>query len=59
MIAWLSYSTFTLYAGSKGVVITDTLMFLLFTAASFFVVVHLVEGFGGISQTIQDLTRQE
>lgn len=59
LIAWLSYSTFTLYAGSKGVVITDTLMFLLFTAASFFLVVHLVEGFGGISQTIQDLTRQD
>ena len=59
LIAWLSYSTFTLYAGSKGVVITDALMFLLFTAASFFVVVHLVEGFGGISQTIQDLTRQD
>ena len=59
LIAWLSYSTFTLYAGSKGVVITDTLMFLLFTAASFFVVVHLVDGFGGISQTIQDLTRQD
>ena len=59
LIAWLSYSTFTLYAGSKGVVLTDTLMFLLFTAASFFVVVHLVESFGGISQTIQDLTRQD
>jgi Na+/proline symporter len=59
VIAWLSYSTFTLYAGSKGVVITDTLMFLLFTGASFFLVLHLVEGFGGISQTIQDLTRQD
>ena len=59
LIAWLSYSTFTLYAGSKGVVITDTLMFLLFTGASFFFVMHLVEGFGGISQTIQDLTRQD
>ena len=35
LIAWLSYSAFTLYAGSKGVVITDTLMFL-FTGASFF-----------------------
>ena len=59
LIAWLSYSAFTLYAGSKGVVITDTLMFLLFTGASFFFVMHLVEGFGGISQTIQDLTRQD
>ena len=59
LIAWLSYSAFTLYAGSKGVVITDTLMFLLFTGASFLFVMHLVEGFGGISQTIQDLTRQD
>ncbi|MBL6698550.1 MAG: sodium:solute symporter family protein [Luminiphilus sp.] len=58
-IAWLSYSVFTLYAGSKGVVITDTLMFLLFTGASMFVAIHLLEGFGGISQTIQDLTRLE
>ena len=57
VIAWLSYSVFTLYAGSKGVVITDTLMFLLFTGASLFFVAHLLEGFGGISQTIQDLTR--
>ena len=58
-IAWLSYSMFTLYAGSKGVVITDTLMFLLFPGASLFVAIHLLEGFGGISQTIQDLTRLE
>ena len=57
-IAWFSYSAFTLYAGSKGVILTDTLMFLLFTGASLFVVVHIVDGFGGLSQTIQDLTQQ-
>ena len=57
-MAWLSYSVFTLYAGSKGVVITDTLMFLLFTGASLFFVTHLL---GLVSEashsTIQDLTR--
>jgi len=27
VVAWLSYTVFTMYAGSKGVIITDTLMF--------------------------------
>lgn len=58
-IAWFSYSAFTLYAGSKGVILTDTLMFLLFTGASLFVVVHIVDGFGGLLQTIEDLTRRD
>ncbi|HKL63085.1 MAG TPA: hypothetical protein VJ883_06940, partial [Woeseiaceae bacterium] len=28
LVAWGSYTVFTLYAGSRGVIITDTLMFL-------------------------------
>ena len=28
--AWLGYTAFTVYAGSRGVVITDTIMFLFF-----------------------------
>jgi Na+/proline symporter len=34
-LAWVSYTIFTLYAGSRGVVITDTIMFLLFTVVAF------------------------
>jgi sodium/pantothenate symporter len=34
VVAWLSYTTFTMYSGSRGVILTDTLMFLLFTVAS-------------------------
>jgi hypothetical protein len=34
ILAWLSYTGFTMYAGSRGVIITDTLMFLLFTGAT-------------------------
>jgi sodium/pantothenate symporter len=56
-IAWFSYTLFTMYAGSKGVIITDTLMFLLFMAATIVFVVYLVDGFGGINTAITDLAR--
>ena len=58
-VAWLGYSAFTLYAGSRGVILTDTLMFLLFTGATLFFTAHLLESFGGISQAVEDLTRQD
>jgi Na+/proline symporter len=56
--AWLSYSVFTLYAGSRGVIITDTLMFLLFTGATIAFVTYLLDGFGGVSVAIEELSRQ-
>ena len=58
-IAWLSYSIFTLYAGSRGVILSDTLMFLLFTGATLFFAGYLLDEFGGIQQAIEDLTRQD
>ncbi|MFQ5983501.1 MAG: hypothetical protein ACE5KS_09025 [Woeseiaceae bacterium] len=42
VVAWLSYTAFTMYSGSRGVILTDTLMFLLFTAASLGAIVFLV-----------------
>ncbi|MDG1066746.1 MAG: sodium:solute symporter family protein [Luminiphilus sp.] len=59
VIAWLSYSIFTLYAGSRGVILSDTLMFLLFTGATLFFAGYLLDEFGGIQQAIEDLTRQD
>ena len=59
VIAWLSYSIFTLYAGSRGVILSDTLMFLLFTGATLFFAGYLLDEFGGIQQAVEDLTRQE
>ncbi|MDP5071374.1 MAG: sodium:solute symporter family protein [Congregibacter sp.] len=56
--AWLSYSVFTLYAGSRGVIITDTLMFLLFTGATIVFVAFLLDGFGGVSASIEALSKQ-
>ena len=58
VLAWLSYTGFTMYAGSKGVVITDTLMFLLFTGATIAFVGYLLDGFGGFAATIEELTRR-
>lgn len=59
IIAWVSYTLFTMYAGSKGVIITDTLMFLLFMTATVVFVVYIVDGFGGISSAITDMARLE
>jgi len=59
IVAWLSYTLFTMYAGSKGVIITDTLMFLLFMTATVFFVAYIVDGFGGISAAVTDMARLE
>ncbi|MEE4173688.1 MAG: sodium:solute symporter family protein [Xanthomonadales bacterium] len=57
VISWLTYTGFTLYAGTRGVVITDTLMFLLFTFVAFFALVFLIGEAGGMSAAVGDLAR--
>jgi sodium/pantothenate symporter len=59
LVAWVSYTVFTLYAGSKGVILTDTLMFLLFTAATVVFVYVVVGDLGGPAAVVEDLTRVE
>ncbi len=59
LIAWASYTLFTLYGGSRGVIITDTLMFLLFTGATVLFVFFLVDDFGGVPRAVEALARQE
>lgn len=55
VVAWLSYTLFTMYSGSRGVILTDTLMFLVFGLASFAAVVSLVHTFGGMTSVIEGL----
>ena len=57
ILAWLSYTLFTLYSGSKGVILTDTLMFLLFCLATVFFVFYIVDGMGGAAKAVEDLTQ--
>jgi sodium/pantothenate symporter len=59
IVAWVSYTLFTLYSGSRGVVITDTLMFLLFTVMSFVALYYIVEFHGGWLPSLQELIRLE
>lgn len=59
VVAWLSYTMFTMYSGSRGVILTDTLMFLLFTIASAAAIVFLVQELGGVPTIIEDLVAIE
>ena len=59
IVAWLSYTLFTIYSGSRGVILTDTLMFLVFTVASVGATVFLVDHFGGWPSIIEDLVAIE
>jgi len=57
--AWASYTLFTLYSGSRGVVITDTIMFLLFTVMSFVALYYVVDFGGGWLASLDRLVRIE
>jgi len=59
VVAWVSYTLFTMYSGSRGVILTDTLMFLLFTIASAAAIVFLVQELGGVPNIIEDLVAIE
>jgi sodium/pantothenate symporter len=54
-IVWASYTMFTFYAGSRGVIITDTIMFLLFTVVAFVALAFIINAAGGWSATISNL----
>ena len=59
VIAWLSYTTFTMYSGSRGVILTDTLMFLLFTIAGVAAAVFVISDFGGWPAIVTELVTLE
>ncbi|MDH4125337.1 MAG: sodium:solute symporter family protein [Gammaproteobacteria bacterium] len=44
---WLGYTTFTIYSGSRGVVITDTLMFVLFGTVGLLAIAFVTHSAGG------------
>jgi sodium/pantothenate symporter len=59
LIAWTSYTMFTLYSGSRGVIITDTMMFLLFGVVAFIGLAYIVSDSGGWFATIKALATYE
>jgi len=58
-VSWLSYTLFTLYSGSRGVVLTDTLMFLLFTVMTFVSLYYIVDVHGGWLAAMAELVKLE
>ena len=59
ILVWLSYTFFTMYAGSKGVILTDTLMFLMFTGATLVFAYYIVSDLGGIAASIENMAQLE
>ena len=57
VISWLSYTAFTMYSGTKGVILTDTIMFLLFSSIAMAALVYLIDHAGGMSTAVYELTR--
>ena len=52
---WLGYSAFTVYAGSRGVVITDTMMFLFFSIVGVASLSYIVNASGGWFDSVAQL----
>lgn len=46
-VVWAGYSVFTIYAGSRGVIITDTLMFTVFSIVGVLSIVFIADAAGG------------
>lgn len=57
VIAWLAFTVFTVYSGSMGVLITDTLMFLVFLAAALVGIPFIVSHAGGWMEGITSLAK--
>jgi sodium/pantothenate symporter len=55
VVSWVSYTLFTLYSGSRGVILTDT----LFTIGAFFALVYLVDAQGGWITAVEGLVQLE
>lgn len=59
VLVWFGYSAFTFYAGSQGVVITDTIMFLFFSIVGLVALSFIVSAAGGWFATVDGLATFE
>jgi sodium/pantothenate symporter len=55
IVSAVSYTAFTMYSGSRGVILTDTLMFLLFTSVAILALIFLIQDAGGWSTAVREL----
>ncbi len=55
LVVWFGYTAFTLYSGSRGVILTDTIMFLLFTSVAVLALHYIVQAGGGWFASVEQL----
>lgn len=54
-LAWFCFTGFTFYSGSKGVILTDTMMFLVFLFATMLAGPYIFRAQGGIGSLVENL----
>ena len=54
-LAWLCFTAFTFYSGSKGVVLTDTMMFLVFLLGAILAGPVIFNAQGGLGELLNNL----
>ncbi len=57
LVAWMSFTIFTVYSGSMGVLLTDTIMFLVFLAAALIGIPLVTNAAGGWNEAITALAQ--
>ena len=55
LLAWVCFTLFTFYSGSKGVILTDTMMFLVFLISTLVAGPYIFNAQGGIGQLLTNL----
>jgi len=55
ILAWVCFTAFTFYSGSKGVIITDTMMFMVFLVAALIAGPYIFNAQGGIGELLTNL----
>lgn len=55
LLAWFCFTAFTFYSGSKGVLITDTMMFLVFLLAAILAGPYIFKAQGGVGELLTNL----
>ena len=57
VISMCAFAVITILAGSKGVLVTDTIMFLFFTVATIIAVAFIAESSGGWFETVMEMAK--
>ncbi|MES3675697.1 sodium:solute symporter family protein [Halomonas elongata] len=58
VLVWLTYTGFILYSGSPGVLLTDTVMFVIFSVAALGGSLYIINDLGGWQGVIDGLSSQ-